>query len=161
MAYRLTALLLLPLISAAVPPEDYAEPYRILQEANLKLDAALAASAYASDGAIIFDYPGRPVETSRGFDAIRSSYVRTFGQVDRGMPIKLAFRFEQPGFTSDQQRGVYRIDATVGGRSVTQYGRFSVRLIKQGGAWRFAEDRGTAATAGEFDQLPPASLGAQ
>ena len=49
------ALLALPLVSAAAPPEDYAEPYRILQQANRTLDPSLAASAYASDGELIFD----------------------------------------------------------------------------------------------------------
>jgi hypothetical protein len=150
----LVALALLPLASAAAP-SDRAAPYRILQEANARLDPQLATSAYASDALLLFEYPGRPGEAFRGHDAIRSSYVRTFGQVDKGAPIKLAFRFEQPGLTSDNQAGVYRIDATVGGRPITIYGRFSAKLVMEGGAWRFAQDRGTPAAAADFERLPP------
>ena len=156
---RLVAVLTLPLALAAAPPEDYGEPYRILREANETLDPTLATSAYASDASLAFDYPGRPLETFAGQAAIRSSYVRTFNQVDPGTEIGLQFRFEPPGLTSDRQRGVYRVDATSGGQRVTIYGRFSVKLVKEGGAWRFAEDRGTPATAADFDRLPTSDLG--
>jgi len=157
----LVALAIMPLLAGAAPVEDYGEPYRILQRANQALDPVLASSAYATDARLIFEYPGRPVETFEGHDAIRSSYVPTFGQVDPGTRIKLAFRFDPPGQCFDQQRGVYRVEATVGGRSLTQYGRFSVRLVKQDGAWRFAEDHGIPATAADFDRLPQSSLSAQ
>lgn len=157
MPRRLVALVLLPLLSAAAPLADYGEPYRILQQANLTLDSSLATSAYASDAKLVFDYPGQPAETFQGHDAIQSSYVRTFGQVDPEAPIKLQFRFEPPGLTSDQQTGVYRIDAKAGGRPITVYGRFSVRLVKENGAWRFAEDRGSPATAADYNKLPAAS----
>ena len=154
----LTALALLPLVSAAAPQEDHAAPYRILQQANLKLDSSLAASAYTSDGTLIFEYPGQPVETFKGTDSIRAAYVRTFGQVDMGTPIELEFRFEPPGLSSARQTGAYRFGAKVGGRDITVYGRFSVELVKQDGAWRFAEDRGTVATAADFNKLPDAEL---
>ena len=151
---RLVALALVPMMSAAAPHEDYAEPYRTLQQANLALDPSLATSAYASEGKLIFDYPGQKVEMLQGHEDIRSSYVRTFRQVDTGTAIGLQFRFEPPGPTSDRQEGVYRIAATVGGRPITVYGRFSVRLARERGAWRFAEDRGTPATAADFERLP-------
>ena len=153
------ALALLPLVSAAAPSQDYAAPYRILQQANLKLDPALATSAYASDAKLLFDYPGQPPETFQGQNAIRSSYVRTFGQVDPGTPIKIEFRFVPPGLASDRQDGAYRIDAQAGGRPITVYGSFSVRLVRVDGAWRFAEDRGMPATARDFDKLPAVALG--
>ena len=156
---RLAALMLLPFVSAAAPPEDYSAPYRILEQANRKLDAALAASAYASDARLVFDYPGRPPETFQGRSAILSSYVRTFGQVDPGEPVRLQFRFEPLGLTSDRQAGVYRIDAKAGNRPITVHGRFAVRLVKENGVWRFAEDLGTPATAAAFEQLPPVELG--
>ena len=142
------------LLSAAAPGEDHAAPYRILQQANRSLDASLAASAYAEKGQLIFEYPGQPVETFNGSESIRSAYVRTFSQVDAGTPIDLEFRFEPPGLAASQQRGVYRIRATAGGRNLTLYGRFSVKLVKSKGAWRFGEDRGTAATAADFEGLP-------
>jgi hypothetical protein len=148
------ALLLLPLGAAAKPQEDYGAPYRILQQANQQLDPSLAASAYASDGSLIFDYPGQPVEIFRGSDAIRKAYVRTFGQVDPGTPIALEFRFEPPGLASATQSGAYKVRATAGGRPITVYGRFNVKLIKQDGAWRFAEDRGEPATAADFEKQP-------
>lgn len=151
---RLIALALVPLVSAAAPHDDYAEPYRTLEQANQTLDPSLATSAYALDGKLIFDYPGQPVEMFQGHEAIRASYVRTFGQVDPGTAIELQFRFEPSGLTSDRQQGVYRIAATASGRPITVYGRFSVRLIKERGAWRFAEDRGTPATAADFERLP-------
>ena len=154
------ALALLP-VTAAASSTDYAEPYRILQQANLAIDPALATSAYALDAKLVFDYPGQPTETFRGHEAIRASYVRTFGQVDPGTPISLQFRFEPPGLTSDRQAGIYRLDATAGGRPITVFGRFSVKLVREGGAWRFAEDRGTPATAADFDKLPPVKLGAK
>ena len=152
MRRALMALIVLPTVAAATPL-DRAEPYRILQQANLRLDPALAASAYASDALLLFDYPDVPREAFRGIDAIRSSYVRTFGQVDAGTPIKLDFRFEPPGLASDRQAGVYRINAIVGGRLVALYGRFTVKLVNEGGAWRFAEDRGMPATAADFERL--------
>jgi hypothetical protein len=155
----LAFLLLVPLLAAAPPQEDYAAPYRVLQQASLTLDPSLAASAYASDGKLVFEYPGQPVETFDGRDAIRSSYVRTFGQVGPGSPIKIQFRFEPPGLASDRQIGAYRIDASAGGRPITVYGRFSVRLVKENGAWRFLEDRGVPATADDFERLPAAELG--
>jgi hypothetical protein len=157
----LTTQMLATLISAAAPPADYGEPYRILQQANLALDPALATSAYASNAQLIFEYPGQAVETFQGRDAILTSYVRTFGQVNAGTPIKLDFRFEPPGLASDQQAGVYRINATAGDRPVTLYGRFSVKLVREAGAWRFAEDRGMPATAADFDRLPAANLDGQ
>jgi hypothetical protein len=86
------ALLLPPLAATAQSSEDYGAPYRILQQANQQLDPSLAASAYASDGTLIFDYPGQPVEIFRGSDAIRKAYVRTFGQVDPRTPIALEWR---------------------------------------------------------------------
>ena len=152
---RAVALALVPLLAEAAPAPDYAAPYRILQQANLTLDPALAASAYAPNATLAFDYPGLPPQAFRGQDAIRSSYVQTFRQVDAGTSIKLQFRFERPGLGAEQQSGVYRIDATAGDRAITAFGRFSVKLVKQKAGWRFAEDRGTAATAADFDDLPP------
>ena len=151
-------LLVLPLVSAAAPPEDYAEPYRILQQANRTLDPSLAASAYASDGELIFDVPGQPTETFQGTDAIRGAYVRTFGQVAPGTPIELDFRFAPPGPRSAAHSGAYRAKLKAGGRDITAYGRFSVKLVKLGGKWRFAEDRGTVATVADFEKLPSGSL---
>lgn len=151
---RLVAIMLLPLMAAATPPVEFGEPYRILQQANQGLDPSLATSAYASDAKLIFDYPGQLVETFQGHEAIRSSYVRTFGQVDPGSTIELQFRFEPPGLTSDRQQGVYRIAAMASGRPLTLYGRFSVKLVKERGAWRFAEDRGSPATVADFERLP-------
>ena len=121
---KLFAFAILSLALAAAPAPDRAEPYRILEQANLALDLALAISAYASNAKLIFDYPSRPTETFHGHDAIRSSYVRTFGQVDPGTPIKIQFRFAAPGLNSDRQIGAYRIDATASGRPITLYGRF-------------------------------------
>lgn len=149
---------LAPLAAAAAPMPDYAEPYRILQQANLALDPALATSAYASDAGLVFDYPGRPTEAFQGHASIRASYVRTFGQVDPGSQIKLAFRFEPPGLSLSQQWGVYRIDARAAGRPITVYGRFAVKLTKGAAGWRFAEDRGSPAIAADFDKLPPSPL---
>lgn len=154
MSHRLLALALVPLVSAAAPHEDYAEPYRILQQANLALDPKLATSAYAPRAKLVFDHPGRPTETFQGHDAIQSSYNRTFGQVDPGTAIQLQFRFEPPGLTSDRQQGVYRIDANAGGRPITIYGRFTVKLVQDRGAWRFSEDRGAPAAAADFERLP-------
>lgn len=146
--------LTLPLLLAAAPQPDYAEPYRLLQRANLTLDAELATSAYAKNATLAFDYPGRPPEAFQGREAIRSSYLRTFRQVDPGMPIRIRFRFERPGLASDRQAGVYRIDAIADGRPITVYGRFSVRLVREGTSWRFAQDRGMPAVADDFDMLP-------
>ncbi|HEU0310744.1 MAG TPA: hypothetical protein VFR36_05955, partial [Sphingomicrobium sp.] len=139
----LQALLLFPLLSAAAPLEDYAEPYRILQQASRALDPALAASAYASSAALIFEYPGVPREEFRGTEAIRASYVRSFGQVDAGTAMAVDFRFNGVGPSAEPHTGVFRLDATVKGRPITFYGRFTVKLVKQDGHWRFAEDRGT------------------
>ncbi len=150
----LLALLALPLVSAAPPNEDYAEPYRILQQANHTLDASLAASAYASDGALTFDYIGRPREEFRGREAIRASYVRTFRQVEPGTPIELEFRFDPPGPGPSQHTGAYRARANAAGREITLYGRFTVKLVNQDGHWRFAEDQGTVASAADFEKLP-------
>lgn len=154
----LGALLTLPLVSEAAPSEDYAEPYRILQHANRALDPSLAASAYASDGRLIFDVPGQPTETFQGSDAIRAAYVRTFGQVAPGTQIDLEFRFAPPGPRSDAHSGAYRAKLKAAGRDITAYGRFSVRLAKQDGKWRFAEDRGMVAKAADFEKLPSVSL---
>lgn len=158
MARTAVALALLPLLSAAAPLEDHAEPYRILQHANLTLDPALATSAYSAKATLAFDYPGQPPELFQGHEAIRSSYIRTFRQVDPKTPIKLQFRFEPPGLASHQQHGVYRLDATARGRPITLYGRFSAKLVRERGGWRFAEDRGTAASAIDFDRLPESGL---
>lgn len=152
MTARLLATLALALVPA--PHEDYAEPYRILRQANQKLDPALAASAYAADGALIFEYPGRPREEFRGREAIRASYVRTFGQVEPGVPIELEFRFQPPGPGPQPHSGAYRLRARADGRDITAYGRFTVKLVKQDGHWRFAEDRGMPATAEDFEKLP-------
>ena len=146
------------LLAAISPKEDYAEPYRILKQANRSLDPSLAASAYSEDGALIFEYPGHRVETFKGRQAITGAFVRTFGQVDAGTPINIDFRFEPPGLAGREQSGVYRIDATAGGRKLTLYGRFSAKLVKQGRAWRFGEDRGMVATAADFDKLPDPSF---
>lgn len=150
----LTMLLALPLISAAAPLEDYAEPYRILKQANQTLDASLAASAYASDGALVFEYIGRPREEFRGREAIRASYVRTFAQVEPGTRIELDFRFDPPGPGPNPQSGTYRAKARAAGQQVTLYGRFKVKLVKQDGHWRFAEDYGTVGSAADFEKLP-------
>lgn len=150
----LPILLVLPLVSAAGPVEDYAEPYRILKEASEKLDPSLAASAYASDGILLFEVPGGPREEARGSAAIHASYVRSFRQVDTGTSMSVEFRFDGTGPTSDPHSGAFRLKATVQGRPITVYGRFNVKLVKQDGAWRFAEDRGTPATAAEFEKLP-------
>lgn len=152
------ALLVLPLVSAATTQEDYGAPYRILQEANHRLDPTLAASAYATDGALIFEIPGQPPEQFRGAKAIRAAYVRTFGQVEAGRPIELEFRFATPGPGPGPHTGAYRVKARAAGRDITVYGRFSVSLVKQDGTWRFASDRGTVASAADFDALPPSNL---
>lgn len=157
----LVALALLPLLVAADRPADRAAPYRLLQQANVALDPALAASTYAADATLSFDYPGGKVETFRGRDAIRGSYVRTFGQVDPGTPVMVAFRFEAPGLAADHQVGVYRIDAQAGGRPITVYGRFAARLVREQGQWRFAEDRGGPAVAADYERLPATEFGRQ
>lgn len=150
----LLALALVPLVSAAAPHEDYGEPYRILQEANRSLDPALAASAYATDGALIFEYSDQPREEFRGRQAIRTSYVRSFGQVEKEKPIELEFRFDPPGPGPNPHSGAYRVKARAAGRDITAYGSFTVKLVKQDGHWRFAEDRGMPTTSEDFERLP-------
>lgn len=154
----LVAMLALLAASASAPREDYKEPYRILLQANQALDPVLAASAYATDGALIFEHAGRPREEFRGRDAIRASYVRTFGQVESGRPIELEFRFEPSGPGPKPHSGAYRVKARAAGRAITAYGRFTVKLVKQDGHWRFAEDRGTPAAAADFERLSSAGL---
>lgn len=136
---------------------DYAAPYRLLQQANRTLDPALATSAYAADGVLVFDIPGAPAESFRGHDAIRTAYVRSFGQVDPGTPIALEFRFEGP-LRPAAHTGAYRLTAKVGGRDIVTYGRFTASLVWDRNAWRFAEDRGTVASAADYEALPPADL---
>lgn len=94
----------------------------------------------------------------QGREEIRQAYVRTFGQVDPGTPIDLDFRFEPPGLVSDQQAGAYRLVARIGGRPVTLHGSFTVRLVKQDGQWRFAEDRGWQASPKTYASLQPSVL---
>ncbi|HEY0628405.1 MAG TPA: hypothetical protein VGD23_03665 [Sphingomicrobium sp.] len=156
---RLIAAIAAPLAASAAPMADYAEPYRLLQQANLALDPVLATSAYADDARLTFHYPVRPAEAFRGHEAIRASYIRTFGQVDPESPIRLEFRFEPPGLSVARQWGVYRIDARVSGRPVEVYGRFAVELVRTDAGWRFAQDRGWPATATDFNKLPPTQLG--
>jgi hypothetical protein len=151
-------LLLVQSAQAAGPVPDYGEPYRILAQANLTLDPDLAASAYSKGAKLIFEVPGHPVETFEGSQAIRASYVRTFRQVDKGSKIALRFRFEGIGLHSDRQSGVYRLDAMAGGKPITLYGRFEVKLLKASEGWRFAEDRGAPAAQADFEMLPDASL---
>lgn len=148
------ALLLTPLVTAASHREDYAAPYRILEQANRDRDPALAASAYAAGGRLIFEHPAQPGEMYQGKTEIEQAFVRTFRQVDPGTQIDLDFRFEPPGLVSDRHSGAYRLTATVGGTPITLFGRFSVKLVKERGQWRFAEDRGSAATKADFDRLP-------
>lgn len=148
------SLLLTPLVTAAAHREDYAAPYRTLKQANRDLDPALAASAYAAGGRLIFEHPARPGEMFQGKSEIEQAYVRTFGQVDSGTPIELDFRFESPGLVSDRHSGAYRLTATVAGKPITLFGRFSVKLVKERGQWRFAEDRGSTASRADFDRLP-------
>lgn len=146
-------LLLTPLVSGATHHEDYAAPYRILEQANRARDPALAASAYAAGGRLIFEHPAQPGEMFQGKSEIEQAYVRTFRQVDPGTPIGLEFRFEPPGLVSDRHSGAYRLTATVGGKAITLFGRFSAKLVKERGQWRFAEDRGSTATRADFDRL--------
>lgn len=141
---------LLPLLAAAASPSD---PYQTLREANRTHDPALAVSAYAGDALLVFEYPGRPREVYRGHSQILQSYRRYFDSIDRDRPVELDFRFEPPGLRGDAHEGVYRIIASVGGKPVTAYGRFSARLRMEGGTWRFAEDRGSKATAADFEAL--------
>lgn len=136
---------------------DYAAPYRLLQQANRALDPALATSAYATEGVLVFDVPGAPAESFRGHDAIRAAYVRSFRQVDPGTPIALEFRFEGP-VRPAPHKGAYRLTAKIGGREIVAYGRFTASLVWDRNAWRFAEDRGTAASAADYEALPPADL---
>ena len=110
---------------------------------------------------LTLEYPGMPVETFRGTAAIRSSYVRTFSQLAAGTPIEIQFRFEPPGLSRSEQKGAYRIDARADGRPITVYGRFAVKLVEEGSTWRFAEDRGSPATAADFDGLSPAETSGQ
>lgn len=150
------------LLAAASTPAlalnaDYAAPYRLLQQANRALDPALATSAYATEGVLVFDVPGAPAESFRGHDAIRAAYVRSFRQVDPGTPIALEFRFEGP-VRPAPHKGAYRLTAKIGGREIVAYGRFTASLVWDRNAWRFAEDRGTAASAADYEALPPADL---
>jgi hypothetical protein len=154
----LVASLLAPLSVAATQEQDFAEPYRILRDANLKHDPALAASAYADGARLIFDYGDGRGEMFQGKGDIRFAYARTFSQVDPGTPIEIEFRFEQPRITSDRHSGAYRLTASVNGKPITSYGGFAVRLTKQDGSWRFAEDRGTIIPVAQFYALPPAEL---
>lgn len=156
---RLAALgLALAPVPALATDGGYTEPYRLLQQANMRLDPDLAASAYTVDGALIFELPGQPSETFKRAQSIRSAYVRTFAQVDPGTPITLEFRFATAKPQTPQHEGVYRLKAKAGGREITAYGRFSVKLARGRDGWRFAEDRGTVATAADFDRLPPSKL---
>lgn len=152
---NIVLLLASPILVAASAPQDYLSPYRVLEEANRTLDASLAATAYTSDGKLIFDLPGRPQERHVGRANIRSSYVRTFGQLDRGSSIDLEFRFDGAAPRSARHVGAYKAIVTIGGRKVATFGRFSAKLSFEDGAWRFAEDRGTIATAADFEMLQP------
>lgn len=155
---RLLSLGLLSLTISAAPADDYSNPYRVLQTANRTFDAELAASAYAADGVLIFEYGGGRMEEFQGRDAIRQSYVKTFGQLDASTPPELEFRFNPAGPQRDVQTGLYRIAAKVGGRSITTCGRFAVRLRKENGRWLFAEDRGSIASAADFHALARSPL---
>ena len=152
------ALLLSPLIVAASEEEDYAAPYRVLREANLRLDATLATSAYVDGAKLIFEYPDGRGEMFQGKQDIGYAYRRTFGQVDPGTPIEIEFRFQTQRVKSDRHSGAYRLAASVGGRPFITYGGFSVRLTKQDGSWRFEEDRGSVISAAQFHALPKAEL---
>lgn len=156
---RLAALgLMLAPVPALADDGGYAEPYRLLQQANRQLDPDLAASAYTADGVLIFELPGLPTETFKGTQSIRAAYVRTFSQVDPGTPIAIDFRFATAAPEAPRHEGVYRLKARAGGREITAYGRFTVTLAKGRDGWRFAEDRGTIATAADFERLPPSKL---
>jgi hypothetical protein len=149
-------LALLPaLATASTSIDDVGAPYRQLQQANRALDPDLAASAYAKDAVLSFDYQGAPKEQFRGRAAVRASYVRTFGQLPAGAPVALEFRFAPPGLRGERQAGAYKVVVKIGARTVTSYGKFQVRLVRDDGQWRFAEDVGTDATAAEFEALLP------
>lgn len=150
--------MLAPLIVAATQKQDYAAPYRILRDANLKLDPALATSAYADGGRLIFESGDGRGEMFQGKQEIRFAYERLFSQVDKGTPIQIEFRFHTPRLDSDRHAGAYRLTASVNGKPITAYGGFSVRLTKQDGTWRFDEDRGSVISAAEYYALPPAEL---
>lgn len=153
----LAALLTTASTPALAMDSDYAAPYRLLQQANRAQDPQLATSAYATDGLLSFEVPGAPTESFRGHDAIRTAYVRGFGQVDPSTPIALEFRFEN-GIRPSEHKGAYRLSAKVGGRDIVAYGRFTVTLVWDRDAWRFAQDRGTVASAAEYEALPPSEL---
>jgi len=153
------ALLLAPIVIGATREEDFAAPYRILRDANRTLSPDLAASAYADGAKLIFEQ-GERSEMFQGKSDIRYAFERSFGQVDPGTPIKLEFRFPTRVPASERHSGAYRLVATVGGKAVVNHGAFTVRLTKQDGMWRFAEDRGRVIAAEEFESLPPADLDA-
>ena len=152
------ALLLSPLILAAAVEQDYAAPYRVLREANLRLDAQLAASAYADGAKLIFEQPDGRGDMFQGKQDIGYAYRRTFSQVDPGTPIEIEFRFHTKQVRSHHHNGAYRLAASVGGKPFITYGGFSVRLTKQNGSWRFEEDRGWVISAAQFHALPKAQL---
>lgn len=154
----LLATMLAPISVAATQGQDFAAPYRVLREANFKRDSALAASAYADGARLIFDYGDGRGEMFQGRQDIRFAYARTFGQVDPATPIEIEFRFDTPRITATRHSGAYRLTASVAGKPITSYGGFSVRLTKEDGSWRFAEDRGSVISSAEFYALPPAAL---
>lgn len=150
------------LLAAASTPAlasnaDYVAPYRLLQQANRTLDPALATSAYATEGVLVFDIPGAPARVFAATTRSAPPMSAAFARSTPGTPIALEFRFEGP-VRPAPHKGAYRLTAKIGGREIVAYGRFTASLVWDRNAWRFAEDRGTAASAADYEALPPADL---
>lgn len=135
--------------SAPAETPQAANPYETLRAAYAARDAAMAASAYAPDAQLIYEYDA--TETYSGTAEIQSSFAALFEQIAPEDRMDLNFRIAESteAGTEIRERGIYRL--RIGG-DFSSYGRFET--LRDAGTGRFKADTGTNATLEAFEDLP-------
>lgn len=133
--------------------EEFRQPFAVLREAYRLKDAAKAAEAYTEDAKIVLRYPGMPPEEHIGTAAIRQTIAQILQPIKPEWELAMNFKLDSAAPGSSTRTGLYRIIVRMGDRSTNSYGRFSVTLRAEKGAWRFQEDISEVATQADYDAL--------
>jgi ketosteroid isomerase-like protein len=138
--------------------EELQQPFAVLREAYRLKDAGKATQAYTGDARIAFQYPGMPREEYVGTIAIKKAFEQILQPIKPEWSLAMNFKLARATPGSGTREGLYHIIVAMGDRSTHSYGRFTVILRAEGGAWRFSEDISEIATQADYEALSEPEL---
>lgn len=151
--FILGGFLLASMPAMAQSNDELRQPFAALRDAYRSKDPARAAEAYTEDAKLILQYPGMPPQEYVGATTIRQTIEQILTPIKPEWTLAMNFKLDPAAAQSSTRTGLYRIIVNMGHKATSNYGRFTVTLRAEKGAWRFSEDISDFATEADYDAL--------